>query len=278
MLNLKPHPAAERFPMLEGAELQSLADDIGANGLQEPITIYNGEILDGRNRYRACQMAGIEPRVVDYDGPLSPEAFVISMNIRRRHLQPGQIAMIVERMKPEFQDEAHARMIAPLEMSPKRPKAGDGRHQPIRSNHHGRVDEIVGSIGGVSGRSVARATAVRKADPVLADRVEAGEISLESAYQQVKGMTADRIPGSKKRDTKYKEKSSKQMTMEANCRQRVFDSLGTLDGVCTGLGRVNVERLRDGTDSDDRGAILSALADVVSRLQAFKRRLQNALT
>ena len=63
------------------ADLQALAADIGANGQHEPIRLYRGKILDGR----ACAIANAEPRFASYDGA-DPLAFVISLNLKRRHL------------------------------------------------------------------------------------------------------------------------------------------------------------------------------------------------
>jgi len=47
------HELANVFPMLQQTELESLAADIRANGQRHAITLYQGKILDGRNRYAA---------------------------------------------------------------------------------------------------------------------------------------------------------------------------------------------------------------------------------
>ncbi len=89
------HPAAAVFPMLDGAALQALADDIKANGLRIPIQVIGKEIVDGRNRLAACELAGIEPVFAKVkDAPADLFDYVVSMNIARRHLTTAQRAAI----------------------------------------------------------------------------------------------------------------------------------------------------------------------------------------
>ena len=86
----KFHPAAELFPLLEGDEFQELVADIKAHGLLHPIVRYEKLTLDGRNRERACELAGVEPNYFDRDDIADPIAYVISANIKRRHLTSAQ--------------------------------------------------------------------------------------------------------------------------------------------------------------------------------------------
>ena len=65
---MKPHPYADILPLLEGEAFDALVADIRANGLLEPITLYEGMILDGRNRWNACKAAGVEPQFREFDG------------------------------------------------------------------------------------------------------------------------------------------------------------------------------------------------------------------
>ena len=91
-LNIEFHPLADIFPLIGGAEFESLAADILANGVLEPIVIYEGQILDGRNRYRAAMSVGVDCPKEEYTGT-DPAGYVVSLNIHRRHLTESQRAM-----------------------------------------------------------------------------------------------------------------------------------------------------------------------------------------
>jgi hypothetical protein len=59
-MTAKPfHPLADLLPLLQGAEFDRLVADIAEQGLLNAITLYQGQILDGRNRERACRAAAI---------------------------------------------------------------------------------------------------------------------------------------------------------------------------------------------------------------------------
>ena len=91
------HEDANIFPLIEGEEFEKLVDDIKANGLLNPIVLYEGKILDGRNRYNACNSAGVEPNFIEYDGD-SPREYVLSLNLTRRHLTESQRALVSARL------------------------------------------------------------------------------------------------------------------------------------------------------------------------------------
>ena len=94
------HPIADLFPMMTDEELANLAADIKANGLIHAIVVdKDGVIIDGRNRDRACEIAGIEPATVLFEGD-DPRAYIIASNISRRHLTKGQQAMALAIIHP----------------------------------------------------------------------------------------------------------------------------------------------------------------------------------
>jgi hypothetical protein len=108
---LEFHPLANEFPLMEGAEFDALVEDIRARGLLELITIFEGKILEGRNRYRAGLQAGFKFVATDHfmqlPKGLDPLHYVISKNIRRRHLSSEQRRVIIVKLlkaDPEASD------------------------------------------------------------------------------------------------------------------------------------------------------------------------------
>jgi len=91
------HEYANLFPMLHGDALDALRADIREHGVRDPIVIYHGEILDGRNRYTCARDLGIEAPSIAFEGD-DPLAFVISHNLHRRHLTESQRASIAARV------------------------------------------------------------------------------------------------------------------------------------------------------------------------------------
>lgn len=92
--HMDTHAAANEFPMLDDKRLAALADDIRDNGQREPIRLFRGLILDGRNRYAACELAGVAPRFEDMPQGIDPWAYVWSLNGERRDLTADQRYLI----------------------------------------------------------------------------------------------------------------------------------------------------------------------------------------
>ena len=94
------HPLAGKFPMIEGEAFEDLKADIKTQGILEPIRIYDGKILDGRNRYAAAKACGHTFTPADFRefvGTLEEaEAWVISTNFHRRQLTNAQKQEIIQ--------------------------------------------------------------------------------------------------------------------------------------------------------------------------------------
>jgi len=105
MSDISFHPLADIFPLTEGEEFATFKADIAENGLRESIWLWQGQIVDGRNRYRACRELGIEPSYREWDGRGDLLTFIISMNLHRRHLSESQRAMVGARIASMRQGE-----------------------------------------------------------------------------------------------------------------------------------------------------------------------------
>jgi len=97
-MQLDFHPVANIFPLMTGQEFDALVNDIAEHGQAEPIWLYDGQVLDGRNRYRACMELGIVPDVREYTGK-DPHAFVVSLNLHRRHLTREQRDEVIRQLR-----------------------------------------------------------------------------------------------------------------------------------------------------------------------------------
>ena len=166
------HAYANLFPMLQGAELDTLREDVRRNGVREPIVMLGDAILDGRNRYMCARDLGMAYPVREFDGD-DPLAFVISANLVRRHLSESQRASIaarletMERGRPAAGKDANWQVLSLSEQARSTPT-------PISRSAAARMMNV-------GERSVARAKQVQDDAPTLTPLVDAGTISVSLA-------------------------------------------------------------------------------------------------
>ncbi len=162
---LRSHPAAAIFPLMVGHEFHALVADIRVNDLREPITLHpDGSILDGRNRYRACIMAKVEPKFIQWDEQGSEQDFVISKNLARRHMSESQRAMVAAKLADM-------------------PQGARSDLGPIGTMSAAQAADALN----VGERSVKRAKSVRKyGNEKLVKAVETGQMSVAAAEQKTR--------------------------------------------------------------------------------------------
>src|SRR5690606_4654378 len=182
------HPFAAAFPLVEGDEFTELAMDVKKNGLREPILLNHDRtvLIDGRNRFRACEAAGVDA-VFETLGPHYDEPkildLIVSKNLARRHLNPGQRAMVA--LKYEEAIRATVRRGRPLGDSAR--STTTERTEIEADLPHIREPQVrdrAAKVVGASGRAVQQAKAVERDAPDLAEKVRAGEIALDAADKQ----------------------------------------------------------------------------------------------
>ena len=179
------HPVADIFPMMGDDELDTLADDIEANGLREPIQIglLSDEsqvwvLIDGRNRYRACMKAGVTPSVDrNQMDPDKIAAWILSHNLHRRHLTTSQRAAIAVDLEPALAELAAQRMRAGVKADPV-PNSEQGEV--------GRAVEQAASMVGVGKSSVQDAKYVAQQDPDTFERIRAGAVTASRAARELR--------------------------------------------------------------------------------------------
>jgi len=173
------HPAADVFPLLSAVELKQLADDIAKRGLMHPILVFEGKILDGRNRYKACQIAKVEPtyQILDLKqvGPSAIE-FVVSQNLRRRQMNPSQTAMAAAVAMPTWIAEGKKRSISNL-------RRGKNNPEKIPISSRGASASRLSKIFGVSSRYITAAVKLNRHAKDLAKRVFEGELPITGALR-----------------------------------------------------------------------------------------------
>ena len=211
-LGVAIHPAANVFPLLPPGELHELSVDISRRGLINPIVMLpDGRLLDGRNRLLACRDAGVEPTYTTFTGD-DPVAFVVSVNLRHRHLDTGQRAMLATKILPMLEDEARQRQGARNDLcadlhtrkseqieevsepepkpQPEQPAAPKMKTKP-KPRKKKRAADQAASLTGSSSRAVGQAKRIAASDPALAAKVERGEISLDRAERILRDRAAE---------------------------------------------------------------------------------------
>lgn len=203
-MNMQFHEIANVWPLLDDEKLQELAADIRANGLVNPIWTYEGKVLDGRNRYKACLLANVAPKFNEYKGD-EPTAFAVSMNDKRRHMNKGQLGAIGAELEPYFAKDAKKR----YDQTVGRPKRFEPKHEvkapdfgsksvekippistPATSPKQPQTKELnarqeAAKSVGVNDRYVQDAKKVKQEAPEVFEKLKAGKITMQDAKREV---------------------------------------------------------------------------------------------
>lgn len=169
------HPIAEIFPLLNGESLRELADSVSVSGLKVPIILFEEMILDGRNRYRACKLAKVEPDFVQYAGD-SPVDDVLTWNGVRRDLTPTQKAAVAVEVLSYFEPEAQERMEAG------RPKKG---REKFPEDTKGKATEHAAKLLGANHHYVSDLKAIKEAYPEIFALCKSGRKTIRQAVREI---------------------------------------------------------------------------------------------
>jgi len=175
------HPACVAVPAISESDFSALCADVKQNGLRHEIVLTkNGELIDGRNRLRACYAGQVEPRFKQV--ATDPWEVAYSENIARRHLVVGQLAMFGVKRK-------HHEAIAARE----RQKGGQGGVLLVETfpEANGKSRDKAGEQLSISGKSIDKAEKILEVLPDVAEKVSNGELTLEAGYKLARKHESD---------------------------------------------------------------------------------------
>jgi 16S rRNA G966 N2-methylase RsmD len=173
------HEAANLFPILHGTEFSALVQDIRDNGLQNPVVLFDDKVLDGRNRLRACARAERKPSFIHWHkNGVSPLAFVVAQNLKRRQLTIDQRAAIAAELVPTFAEEAKKRPGG-------RPRKGEKPPSKVSGVSGESAHRAARFIGSVSATYVRLVLVLEKKKPGMLKRIKAGQITIREAQAEV---------------------------------------------------------------------------------------------
>lgn len=167
MSQYQQHQLSAAWPAMSDSDFQALQDSIMNIGVQMPIVIFEGQVIDGWNRYRAATALGMDCPTTPFDESIDPVEFVKAMNDARRHITGSQ------------------RAIAIVEIHGWKPV---GRPQNNVEATSTLTQEAMAAEAGVSKKTIQQAQAAQKAG--LAEKVKSGEMTVEQASNVAKGKPA----------------------------------------------------------------------------------------
>lgn len=274
--DLLPHELAEMVPSMSEGDYASLRDDIKANGLLEPITLYKGAILDGRHRYRACRELGIDAIATTYDGE-NPAAYVVAKNLHRRHLTRAQRAAIGLRLLPHFEEEARKRLASSgfAYCQTAVGKYARTKRDADRPKKEGESSWQAAQAVGISRNSLLRAKRIQEQSPELYKKVMDGEMSIFAADEQVRTDGRSR-KGSRQRDiTKPYVVTNQKAEQNANAaKRRMQKVIAELSGYAEGLKTFDLPRAMALATEGDIKWWTEVLSDTIRTLRNLRAALQ----
>lgn len=165
------HAVAALFPLMEEDEYQALVEDIRSHGLHQPIWHYQGQIIDGRNRWRACQELHMKPLLREWQGQGSLVAFVVSLNLKRRHLTSSQKAVVALAVEKQLAVEARKQQGRRSDLLQRIEKGGPPLHAAQQAS----------TMLGTNRQYVLDAKRIERESPTLLEEVRRGSLTIPEA-------------------------------------------------------------------------------------------------
>jgi len=269
---MKPHPLADLIPPMDDEDYAKLRDDIKENGLLEPITLYEGMILDGRHRYQVCGELAIDCPTRDYKGD-TPAQYVISLNVNRRHLTTTQRTAIALAAVPHYEKEARERQGERTDLTSVPNGADVYVNSPTK-----RATAAAAADVGVSGRQVDRLKRVKAKAPDLYEKVVEGEVKISAADTIIQ--KRDESIVRRRRDTeKPYEITSERSRINAEAAKRRLEAvLAALSGHATGLKGFDTPRAMAAATPDELRGWVETLDEAIREFRGLRSTIKEGVS
>ena len=200
------HKYAKKFPMMNSYELRELGLNMQKYGLQDSIILYEGKILDGRNRYHAGHMFNVPLKFAYYNSKLKPKTFIYIKNWYRRQLTPPQrVELALEMLKEKRKEAAKRKALTQFKKEDKKNK-NQKKNRVVTSEvptvkdfRKGRAVDIIAQEFKMSHNTLRKAEKIKEAkktDPEIKElwnRFKNMEISLEDVFRVVQEKNSKEI-------------------------------------------------------------------------------------
>tara|TARA_Y100000310_G_scaffold2404_1_gene3118 strand:- start:792 stop:1892 length:1101 start_codon:yes stop_codon:yes gene_type:complete len=198
--------------MLPEVDLVDLGDSIEVSGLRHPIMLFEGKILDGRNRYLACIDRGTEPKFEEWRGTASEAiTFVWDENSVRRQLTSSQKAACHIKRGQVDERYREAGEVAVLAAKDRQREGGKkaGRSHPAKvtelipqAKESGLAATQTARAAGTNRKYIEHAQTIQEKAPEKLEEVARGEKTIPQAMREIRKEEVReevRLPSSKYR-------------------------------------------------------------------------------
>lgn len=187
------------FPEASEEDYGRLVSDIRQHGYDEtlPIVLYQGAILDGWSRYRACAEIGIEPVSIQFDGD---DAAAIQFTVRtnkRRNLTSSQWAAvaveadeIIAAIKARVEEERRAKQAERLKETHKSGGFGagvsDNKLSNTKTEHETKTAHKTAELFNTNRSYINDAAKLKTERPDAFEKVKSGAATITQIKREIK--------------------------------------------------------------------------------------------
>ena len=166
------------IPPLNEEELKLLEASLAADGCESPLTVWNGVIVDGHNRYAICRKHDVPFSIQEKNFDTREEVmlWMLRNQLGRRNLNNYQRSELALKFEPLFAHASEKRMLAGKLVDPPQNSAEGS----------GETRKQIAKMAGVSHDTIKKVKRLHEhADEETKSRLRRGEMTVNKAYNEL---------------------------------------------------------------------------------------------